>query len=58
MCCSETSTVYSIGEEVKYKYDKINTEMPVFMDDIGTAGQEEHIRKGMINCAKIEKGNR
>ena len=38
MCCSETSTVYSIGEEVKYKYNKINIEMPVFMDDIGTAG--------------------
>ena len=38
MCCSEASTVYSIGEEVKYKDDKINIEMPVSMDDVGTAG--------------------
>ena len=58
MCCSEASTVYSIGEEVKYKDDKTNIEMPVSMDDVGTAGQEEHIRKDMINCAKIEKENR
>ena len=24
MCCAETSTVISIGEEVKYRYGKIN----------------------------------
>ena len=29
MCCAETSTVNSIGEEVKYRYDKINIGMPV-----------------------------
>ena len=44
MCCAETSTVNSIGEEVRY--GKINVGMPVFMDDIATAGKVEHIRKG------------
>ena len=55
MCCAETSTVNSIGEEVKYRYGKINIGMPVFMDDIATAGKAEHIRKGINNCAKMEK---
>ena len=50
MCCAETSTVNSIGEEVKYRYGKINVGMPVFMDDIATAGKAEHIRKGIKNC--------
>ena len=55
MCCAETSTVNSIGEEVKYRYGKINVGMPVFMDDIATAGKAEHIRKGINNCARMEK---
>ena len=55
MCCAETSTVNSIGEEVKYRYGKINVGMPVFMDDIATAGKAEHIRKGIKNCARMEK---
>ena len=55
MCCAETSTVNSIGEEVKYRYGKINIGMPVFMDDIATAGKAEHIRKGINNCARMER---
>ena len=55
MCCAETSTVNSIGEEVKYRYGKINIEMSVFMDDIATAGKAEHIRKGINNCESMEK---
>ena len=55
MCCAETSTVNSIGEEVKYSYGKINIGMPVFMDDIATAGKAEHIRKGIKNCARMER---
>ena len=55
MCCAKTSTVNSIGEEVKYSYGKINIGMPVFMDDIATAGKAEHIRKGIKNCARMEK---
>ena len=47
MCCAETSTVNSTGEEVKYSYGKINIRMPVFIDDIETAGKAEHIRKGI-----------
>ena len=55
MCCAETSIVNSIGEEVKYRHGKINIGMPVFMDDIATAGKAEYIRKGINNCARIEK---
>ena len=55
MCYSETSTVNSIGEEVKHRYGKINIGMPVFMNDIATASKAEHIRKGINNCAKMEK---
>ena len=29
--------------------------MPVFMDDIAMAGKAEHIRKGINNCARMEK---
>ena len=55
MCCAETSTVNSIGEEVKYRYGKINIGMPVFIDDIATAGKAEHIKKGINNCKRMEK---
>ena len=55
ICSVETFTVTSFGEEVKYRYGKINTGMPVFMDDMATAGKVEHIRKGINNCAKMEK---
>ena len=41
MCCSETSAVKNIGEEVKYSYGKRNIGMPVFIDDIATAGTAE-----------------
>ena len=54
MCCAETYTVNSIGE-VNYRYGKINIGMPVFMDDITTAGKAEHIRKGINNCARMGK---
>ena len=52
MCCAETSTVNSNGEELKY--GKINIGMPVFMDEITRAGKAEHIRKGINNCARME----
>ena len=29
--------------------------MAVFMDDIATAGKAEHLRKGINNCAMMEK---
>ena len=50
ICCAQISAVNSIGEEVKYSYGKINIGMPVFMDDIVTAGKAEHIMKGINNC--------
>ena len=55
MCCAETLTVNSIGEEVKYRYGKIYIGMPVFMVDTATAGKAEHVRKGINNCATVEK---
>ena len=53
--CADTYAVNSIGEEVKYSYGKINIRMPVFVDDIATAGKAEHIKKGINNCARMEK---
>ena len=50
-----TIIVNSIGEEIKYRYDKTNIRMPVFMDDIATTCKSEHIRKHINNSAKIEK---
>ena len=41
--------------EVKYRYGKINIGMPVFMDDITTAGKSEHIRKDINKYARIGK---
>ena len=29
--------------------------MPVFMDDIATAGKTEYVRKGINNYARMEK---
>ena len=29
--------------------------MPILMDDIATEGEAEHIRKGIKNCASMEK---
>ena len=55
MWCAETSTVNSTGEEVNYRYGRINIGMPVFMDDIATAGKTEHVRKGINNYARMEK---
>ena len=55
MCCTETSTVNGIGEELKYRYGKTNIGMPVFMDDKATSDKAEHIRKGINNCARMEK---
>ena len=54
MCCAETSTVNNIGEEVKYRYGKINIGMPVFMDVIATKGKTEHVRQGINNCTRME----
>ena len=55
MCCVEISTVNNIGEELKYRYSKINIGMPVFMDNTATWWNAEHIRKGTNNCARMEK---
>ena len=54
MYCEEASTVHSIGE-VKYRYSNINIGIPVFIADIATTGRAEHIRKGINNCARLEK---
>ena len=55
MFCAKTSTVNSIGEEVKYRYSKINIGMAVFMDNIEKTGKAEQVRKSINNCARIKK---
>ena len=40
---------------MNYRYGKINIGMPVFMDDMATAGKAEYIRKSIDNCAMMEK---
>ena len=40
---------------VQYSYGKINIGMSVYIDDIAAAGGITEIRKGMRNCAKMEK---
>ena len=54
-CCAETSTVNSIGEEVKYRYGKLIIGLLVFVDDIATVGKSEHIKKDTDNFARMEK---
>ena len=54
MCWATTSKVNKIGE-VQYSYRKIDTGMSVYMDDIGAAGEIAEIRKGIRNCARLEK---
>ena len=55
MCCATTSRVNNIGETVQYSYGKINIGMSVYMDNIAAAGGIAEIRKGISNCAKMEK---
>ena len=55
MCCAETSKINSNGEKVKWKCGKVNIRKPIFIDDIAKTDKAEHIRKGINNCARIEK---
>ena len=55
MCCATTSKVNNIGEIVQYSYGKVDIGMSVYMDDIAAAGGIAEIRKGIGNCAKMEK---
>ena len=55
MCCATTSRVNNIGETVQYSYRKVDIGMSVYMDDIAAGGGIAEIRKGIRNCAKMEK---
>ena len=55
MCCATTSRVNNIGETVQYSYGKVDIGMSIYMDDIAAAGGIAEIRKGIRNCAKMEK---
>ena len=56
MCCATTSRVNNIGETVQYSYGKVDIGISVYMDDIAAAGGIAfQIRKGIRNCAKMEK---
>ena len=41
-CCASTSRVIEIQEAVKYQYGKVETGMPVFMDDIPPVGTADN----------------
>ena len=49
MCCATTARVNDIGQKVRCKYEDTGIGMPVYMDDISTAGGAEEIRKGIRN---------
>ena len=53
--CATTTKVNNIGETVQYRYRKTDIGMSVYMDDISAAGGIAEIRKGIRNCAKMEK---
>ena len=55
MCCATTSRVNNIGATVQYSYGKVDIGISVYMDDIAAAGGIAEIRKGIRNCAKMEK---
>ena len=55
MCCATTSRVNNIGKTVQYSYRKVDIGMSVYMDDTAAAGGIAEIRKGIRNCAKMEK---
>ena len=44
------SRVNETQEAVKYHYGKVETGMPIFMDDIAAVGTADDIRKGIQNC--------
>ena len=48
------SKVNEIQEAVKYQYDKVEIDMPVFMDDIAAVGTVDNIRKGIYNWRRME----
>ena len=54
MCCASTSRVNTIQESMKYQYGKVETCMPVFMDDIAAVGKVDDITKGIQNCRRTE----
>ena len=39
---------------MKYQYGKVETGMPVFMDDTTAVGTADNIRRGIQNCRGME----
>ena len=56
LCCASTSRVSEIEEAVKYQYRKVEIDMPLFMDVVGTGavGTADNIRKGIQNCRRMD----
>ena len=55
MCCATTTKINNIGETVQYSCRKSDIGMSVYMDGIAASGGIAEIRKGLRNCAKMEK---
>ena len=54
MCCISTSRVNATQEAVIYWYSKVETDMPIFIDDITAADTADNIRKAIQNYRKME----
>ena len=57
MCCASTSKVITIQEGVKHYYGKVETDMPVIMNNIAAVGTIDKIRKGVQNYRRIKIEN-
>ena len=54
ICCAETAQLNNKSDEYEYHYGKVVIEIPVFMDDVMTMGDEEHVTKTILNCRRME----
>ena len=55
ICCAETSQVNNGEESVKYQYEQVDVGVPVFMDDIMSAGDHDDVSKAVKSCRNMEK---
>ena len=55
ICCAETSKVNDCEETVEYIYGQVTMGIPVFMDDILSAGGHAYATKTIKNCREMEE---
>ena len=55
ICCAGTSKVNGSEETVEYIYGQVTIGIPVFMDDIMSAGSHADVTKIVKNCREMEE---